>query len=723
MAVKYDRYAAEIELYEREARPWHERADKIYEVYKDSKNKDGKTKRFNILWSNVQTLKPALYARLPQPEVERRFKDSDKVGRVASEVLERAVSYTIDCHGQDKVLKQCVEDRLLPGRGVMWHRYKPTFGPSASIDPITEEPEDEVTYEQVLIDYVYWKDFGHNICRTWSEVWLVWRRVYMTRSQLIDRFGEEEGKKIPLDYQPKGVDKKKQDPKKACIYEAWDSEKELVVFLSKAKDYEKIIQSQEDPLELEGFPCPEPLFATIANDSLLPTPDYALYQTQAREIEDLTARINALQKALKIVGFYNSSAPELANTLNDGYENKMVPVDEWAMYAEKGGMAGNVDFFPVEEVAKVVVSLYEAREKSKEDLYELTGIADIIRGHSDPRETATAQQIKGRFAVLRISDSQEEVQRFARDSIRIIAEIISKHFALETIQQISGIRLLTAQQKAVYSAIMQQQAMVERGMQGPVQQLPEEITELMDEPTWEEVVSLLRDDALRNFRIEVETDSTIRVDEEADRAERMEFLNTAGVYIEKTVQASQIAPEVGVVAAEMLMFAIRGYKAGRTLEPIFEEAIKEMRKPKPPQPNPEVMKIQAEAKLKEQDAQNKKEIELAKQQAQAMQQEHQSQLDDARADRDHQREMQEIRYKTDQEIKLAREKAIIDANAKVEVARIQAQDNQQDREHQERTAQSETEESRNYRRERSESRSTELQDALKVLEAAKELRD
>ena len=758
----YDRYSSEIELYEKEARPWHERSEKILKVYKDTDNKYGRKKRFNILWSNVETLKPALYARAPQPDVSRRFKDADKVGRTASEVLERAVSYTIDCEDQDARLKSSVEDRLLPGRGVMWHRYHPSFAETDRKDAITEEPEEELAYEEVKIDYVYWKDFGHNLARTWNEVWLVWRKVYLTREKLVDRFGEV-GEKIPLDYTPKGLDKQKigEDKKKACIYECWDKERREVVFLTRAnmvsrdekgkftKGKGMVIETNDDELNLKDyFPCQKPLYATKSNDSLIPTPDYALYQTQAREIEDLTARINALQKALKVVGLYNTSAPDLARTLNEGYENKMIPVDEWAMFAEKGGMAGNMEFFPVEEVAKVVIALYEAREKSKQDLYEITGIADIIRGNSDPRETASAQQIKGRFAVLRISDSQQEVQRFARDSVRIIAEIIAEHFDPETIKQISGVRLLTDQEKQAYQAILQQQEQIARvtGQQGP-QMVPPEVIELLQEPTWEEVVSLLRDDAMRNFRIDVETDSTVRTDEDAEKQERTEFLVSAGQYLERAVQASQMVPELTPLMAELMMFAVRGHKTARNLEPVFEETMKKLEQPKPEQPNPEMekikadqatkkmeldakqameqQKIQAQAALDTLKANNDKEVKIAEQQAQAQEKAHQAELDDRRAQREHERDMEQIRVKGEVDIQVAREKAEIDANAKIEVARITSADKESERQFRERESErnsTDKEAERSSKSEQSKSRSGELKDALKVIDAVKELK-
>ena len=88
-------WLAHIAQYEKEFKKWETRSKDIIEVYRDDKYKTRKTAKFNILWSNVQTLVPATYARLPRPDVSRRFKDQDPVGRVAGMILERALDYEI----------------------------------------------------------------------------------------------------------------------------------------------------------------------------------------------------------------------------------------------------------------------------------------------------------------------------------------------------------------------------------------------------------------------------------------------------------------------------------------------------------------------------------------------------------------------------------------------------------------------------------------------------
>ena len=61
--------------YERSYKRWEARVDRIVKKYKDDSRYDrNPNARFNILWSNVQTIQPAIFARLPRPDVSRRFR-------------------------------------------------------------------------------------------------------------------------------------------------------------------------------------------------------------------------------------------------------------------------------------------------------------------------------------------------------------------------------------------------------------------------------------------------------------------------------------------------------------------------------------------------------------------------------------------------------------------------------------------------------------------------
>lgn len=615
---QHARWVTEIELYDKEADKWVKRGRKIVKRYKDerSNNNDDTAngRRYNILYSNLQTLLPAYFSRNPKPDIERRFKDKDDIGRIAAEVWERATTYFVDNDRFRHAIKQAVTDRLLPGRGVVWMRYVPHMKDlqvtgNAQVESegeqVTEDeyaPAQEVTFEEVCPDYVYWEDFGHNVARNWEEVWLVWRKVYLGRDKLIKRFGKERGGKIPLDYSPKNLNDEKapEDMKKATVYEMWNKESGLVFWLH--KDVPELLDEVDDPLQLEGFfPCPGPLYPTLTNDSLIPVPDFAQYQDQAKELDDLTARIAAILRGVKVAGVYDASAAGVERLLNEGVQNTLIPVEQWAIFGEKGGLKGVMDLLPMKDILQTLLGLYEAREKVKQDLYEITGIADIIRGATKASETATAQNLKGQYAALRLDDGQQSVQRFARTLVRQTAQIIANHFSLDTIKRISGMQLFTEAEKQ--QVTMQYTPKSEQpGMPPapPPPPMPEELEERMANPTWEQVGQLLKDNAMRSFRIDIETDSTLKADQEANKAASVEFLQAAGAYIAQAAPIAQQTPELQPLLMEMLMFGVRAFPVGKNLETTFEIAKQKLQKAQeaaatqPPKPTPEEMKIKAD---------------------------------------------------------------------------------------------------------------------------------
>jgi hypothetical protein len=217
----------EINLAERELQPWWKAGDVIVRRYKnENRNRDGgrlsvnaNRRRFAVLWSNVQTLQPAIYAKQPKPMVDRRYRDEDPTGKVASDVLERALGFSLDQYDFDGRLKLCVLDYLLPGRGQVWVRYiphmktlnaeqDPELGEGeedADTDEVGETASEEVVYEEVQCDHVAWKDFLTNPSREWSEVRWVGRRVYMTKEELTKRFGAEKAKLVPITTTSSGI--------------------------------------------------------------------------------------------------------------------------------------------------------------------------------------------------------------------------------------------------------------------------------------------------------------------------------------------------------------------------------------------------------------------------------------------------------------------------------------------------------------------------------------
>lgn len=607
-------FRLEIETYDKETIKWHESSKKIIKRYKDERGSRTQANRYNILWSNVQTLLPSLFSKNPKPNVERRFLSDDPLGSVASQILERCIEYFVDTHDFYHLMRQVTLDRLLPGRGTAWVRYVPHFSGgeielegTQLTDDVYDEPVPMLMGEEVVLDYVHWQDFGHSWGRTWEEVESVWRRVYLTEDEIGERFGEDVAKRVPLDYEAKTSrgDIVEQIGKKACIYEIWCKTNRKVYWLH--KEMPEFLDVRDDPLNLKGFfPCPRPLFSTVANDSCIPIPDYDEYRDQANELDLMTAKIMSLTKALKVAGVYDSSANGLERLLTEGVENQLIPVENWAMVTEKGGLAGVISYLPLDQVTNTLLALYQTRDKTKQDLYEITGISDIIRGATSASETATAQEIKGRFASMRLDAMQGDVAKFMRDLVQIMGEIISEHFSEDTIKELSGVKLMTMQEKQQIQ--MQTQIAQQTGMAPPP--IPPQVQEMLSKPSWDDVIGLLRNDLLRGFRIDVQTDSTIKADQAEERDARIQFLQSIGGFMQQAMQVQNA--DMMPLLLQMMKFGMQGFKVGKDIDATFESVMNKMMQPKPPMPpmpDPRQVELQSKEKIAQMENQTKMQIE------------------------------------------------------------------------------------------------------------------
>jgi hypothetical protein len=590
VASEVQTYLDMFSQYEKEFAKWEGRVEKIVRRYRDDRTTTTAQSHYNILWANVSTLKAATFSRMPKPDVSRRHKDNDPVARVASMLLERALDFEItnteDFH---HALASCVSDRFLGGRGTAWIRYEPVIETEqfqlSEEDEQSESVGEYLDIEQAPVDYVHWRDFGHCYGRTWPEVNCVWRRVYLNRSALKERFPEEQfdmlWKQIPLDASPDEPRQKMTEgtTKQALIYEVWCRETKCVYWISKSMG--KILDKRDDPLGLEEFfPCPEPIYSTLTNESLVPVPDFTLYQDQANELDVLTDRIKGLIDALKVRGFYDAANPDLNRLFTEGDNNTLIPVKNYAAFAEKGGLQGAVTFVDLNPIASALNVAYQAMGQVKQQIYDITGISDIIRGASVASETATAQQIKGQYATLRLKTYQDEVARFASQILRIKAQIICQQFQPETIIKIGGAELLSQ----------------------------------TDQQLVPQAIELLKNNPMRTFRVEIATDSMLYADEAQEKADRVEFLQATSAFIEKAIQGAQAVPELTPLLMDLLKFGVQGFRVGRTLEGEFDTfADKEKEKqmqlaaqpPAPQPPSPEMIKAQAEQQKMQMEAQMK----------------------------------------------------------------------------------------------------------------------
>jgi hypothetical protein len=570
-ASQVKRWLDEIKLADKRDKEWVGSVQSTLKVYNGDHSRDQEhTKRketFNILWSNVETKRPALYNSVPRPDIRRRFRDANPLGKVVSELLERCLSFTIE-EDFDATMIAAVMDMLLPGRAVTRVKYVPTL-------ETNEMGEEEVTHQEIEYEQVQWDDFRMGAGRTWKEVpWEAFRHK-STKKDFTARFGEELANKVQfdaasgeqLDSLAKDDNTEKSLFKQTTYWEIWDKEERKVCFISTSyKDAP--LEVVDDPLSLKNFwPNPCPLYAIESSTSMVPTAEYSMYETLARELELMTNRIAKIIDGLRVRGIYDSTMGEIEK-LFDEADNGFIPAEGLSRLVETGGLENAVWMLPIKDMAEVLVYLYQRRESLTREIYEVTGISDIQRGDTNPNETLGAQQIKANFGSQRLQRQQRAVQTYAKEVMKIAAELIAENFSPEMMGLMTGMQFPTGEEKqAAQMQIEQMQQMQQQpGPDGQPQQPQEPDPQLMQTaqaPSWDEIMEMLQSDVVREFRIDIETDSTIQGAQEQDEQAVTNLLTGISAILWKV-----LAPAVqsGVLpmdaAKKMLMSAVRRFKLG-----------------------------------------------------------------------------------------------------------------------------------------------------------------
>lgn len=589
----------ELDSYQKQFKKWLKRYDAILKRYRretqetETEAADNTNPKFNVLYANISILQGAVYNHIPSPLVMRRFTDKDPVGRTACDILQRALKESLEECGIDDTLKSTRDDYLLAARGTCWVRYEAAFGDEE--DDGNGGTYSPVTSEQLQVEYVAPEDFAHTASRRWRDVGSVGRRLYLTKEAATARFGKEVAETLSYSERATGVDNITEDRqksdgsgnlssvKRAMVWEWWCRETDTIYFFTteplakEAKGGMKgeggIIETKDIPYKLHGFfPCPKPLYGLTTNNTLVPVPDYIQYQDQALQIDLATSRMGLMLNAIKVACLYDAALGQEIRQMFEGADLEAIPVQDFASkYAQQGGgLAAHLAFTPLDQFITAYAKINEGRDQLLKDVNLLTGIGDIMNSATDPSETLGAQKIKSGYFNQRLTERQNAMANFARDIIAIMAEIICQQFSDDTLLQMSGAQFMD----------------------------PQSQMEIMP------ALELLHNANERTFRVEIETNSTVALEEADDKKQRLEFLTVMGTYLQKAIAMGAEQPLLAPVLKESVMFAIRGFKVGRQLEGQFEEAldrmVEEANKAQQAKdsgqtpPNPVMMKAQAE---------------------------------------------------------------------------------------------------------------------------------
>lgn len=668
--AKYKYWREELKASIKAREKWWKQGDKVVKRFLDERRDtevavhgDVVPFRLNLFHSNVQTLQSMLYGNVPTVDVSRRYADpSDDASRVAAEMMERLLNNDIADRNDEynSVLRAALQDRLLPGLGCARLRYEvETEESEATVIGIdggaaTQETQtmERVVWEDAPVDYFHWRDVLWGWARTWDELPWIAYRSWLKKEEVIERWGEEVADDIEFKRQMiSASDDSRNDPDtedpwmKAEIWEVWDKERRQICYVC-LNGPAKVLESRDDPLELDGFfPSPPFLLANQTTSNYQPVSDFHLAQDLYNEIDKLQTRIAIITEAVKVVGVYDSGAEGIQRMFKEGVDNTLIPVDNWALFAEKGGIQGQIDWVPLEEVVNALGRLREIRDETIQLLFQTTGMADIMRGaDSGQYEAAATSQMKAKFASVRVQALQDQFADFASNIMALKAEIISKHFSPETIVRRANI-------ENTFDAQLVPQAL-----------------------------SIIKDWVKARLRVKIRPESVAMVDYAQLKQERTEFINALSMFMQSAGPLMEQSPALVPHLMQLLQWGLAGFKGASEIEGVIDQAVQQMQKQQEQQqeqPDPAVQQEQAKAQAEQQKIQAKAQADLQARRVdmqadiRTMQQQHAAKMAEIRADMEAKIAEVQSKMEADISLELVKSRAMIETTRREQEGEIE----------------------------------------------------
>lgn len=561
----------------------------------------------NILWSNTETLKPAVLSQIPEPDVRRRKPKGapdqgeevrDKAKREAAEIIEGCLRFYADEPSFAAKLRQQRDDMLLPGRGVVRVRYEAEFtniemkrisrrredengmeieeqsfeaefgdemiavvNPTGFLKDANisqgfvfggEKAEDEEdttpffeikTNEKVFLDYVYWKDFIMSDSRNWEDVWWLAYRHIFSDKEMSTKFGKE---KLDTIFPVTMADDEASDSRKSDLPDGF---KEVWEIWDK-KHKKRIWTSLQgmDILKIED----DPLGLKNFFDCTKPLYPYEttntmipvpLYDQYRSQAEEL----DVIEKRIK----HLETMMKVAGVYDGAEEATIIDL----------ASSGDGQFIP----AKTFGTFQGQGLKASMVFLPLQEIAGVIQELRSRR----GELIQEIFEITGISDLQRGV---SDPSTSATAEALKGDL---------GTRRLRNYREPM-----------EENIREVYEIMAEMISELFEPTTMAriteitpgiETLKLMKTQSLREVRIDIETDSTSQPFQALEQQKAVQFMTAMTNSIATLGPIIQQEPLLGPMFGEMLKTTVRRFKAGRSMETVIDETIDSITQQQQPQ--------------------------------------------------------------------------------------------------------------------------------------------
>ena len=514
------------------------REQKIHEDYRDDATDaydifladcDNFEVYYPLLWSVVSVQSAAVYSDTPVPDVRCRGSQDNPAYKEAATVVQRALEVTVDNTQFDDNMRKSTQDMLVAGLGL----------PRVKVDSVIveEDPEGneldvpQIPEQEVRIEHVPWSRFGWEPCSNWVHVNWIYFEHHLYPAEVKKRWpdaqiGANEEENVNRDKSRRS--RTKNEKARVVIYEVWN--KKTLEVLIIAEGSTEPLEVISDPLQLEQFfPIPIPMMTTVASDDLIPTPDYTMIKSFDKELQRLYKRRRALTEQIKAASLHDASLIEIED-MEEVSDGDSVPVSNLEARMDGGDLRKSILFWPLDERVNALRTVTEQIQLIRQHVDDLLGIADVIRGGSNPQDGQDTNKIKERWAGIRLRPKQIMVQEQVRDLFALMAEVLVEHVTKENLERMTQMAIS------------------------------------------DEAYRVLRDDKLRELVVDVETDSTVARDEFAERRERGELLQALNQYVQVVAPAVMQNVVPADLAKEMLKIAVDPYKKySRDMDDVIEK--------------------------------------------------------------------------------------------------------------------------------------------------------
>jgi len=590
-----------------------------------------------MLWSNIETLSPHLFSRVPDVVVQAAKNTNEAVQVLASQIAEKAIQRQIESETFKSAMQALVKGVQLGGIGSIvpfyesYVNYRPTelrVQPSgrnekneivfsdgeeiyeesevqvkqvtdeekqaamqqgiSELDPQFPQPyyyvevelEDGLT-EQIKYEYLSYDELLFSREANWEKNWWVAFKRYLYFDEAVEKFGEKKARALTRSFKHVDAeddrrkevdfDSEKDVEKKLEVYEIWDKFKkdeddaQKIRWLTLDNNTDEFLLVEEPQAKLRDFfSMPKPLVLNKKCGKFWGTPPYSFYEKSVKSLDETMRRRTALIDDVILRGVYDQDQTILQEVL-DARERTIVPAD-FFLLVEKGGakgLNGLFQFVDISATVEQITTLLNIEKEITQDIYEKSGISDIIRGASDPRETATAQEIKGDYASMRLNAHQDSFRSFVRDLVYLTFELICEVFTEESLKEYADIEA--------------------------------------DPQLFSAAVQLLKVDRDRHLSLELETDSTLAVKEQKQKQDLVSFMEHFSKMLEQTTMLIERFPVEGTfnLVKSLLESLVTKFDLGRDVQndvtkmmnELIQQKIEQMQQPS--QPSAEQLEAQA----------------------------------------------------------------------------------------------------------------------------------